>query len=1152
MSEQLYDASQPIQIKPIVNYPREAQVGQTYLMTIDLQLAVPDAPWPYPDEEYPISFILNMQPYFRYEALSAGHRPGVVLHRFGGTYGPAHYLLTASEQPVAAGRISITFVNGWGLPITHMELECEVRSEAQTDEQQAVTVERKERVATTASDPSSVIDHKDVLPSVRRSTLIEEQLLQAGWIVQNFSNTDVNLRQSIAVRHHSNFPGDSNFPGPYNLPGDSNFSDDYDFSDGYILLVDLQIVGIIKARPIREPLAGVEKIIETAPLAVAMESWLKYLIDRSTMRRILPFVYETTGIETRFTNWLEPEPRSRSVITFHRPETLAAWLRQAPVGTPNDLNDLLRSRLLRMPPLQSKGLYPHQFEAIDSLEHSLASNHAYTLLQMTVNTGMTHTAAYSIYRLLNYAGAKRILYVLDSLMAAEYTYRTLSAFTPPDSEAKFSDLYSIHYAPDGKVAPNADVCITTLERLYDAYFSASDSQANSAEGGFSEIRSNRSLPLEYLPELPIEYFDAIFIGNCASYTYRPWRALVAYFDAFVIGIGYDVDNNLRAMFANNVAYEQDQRMPRTLLCTELAVPAEVVRLLAMAAEGSFSTMHPQGLFLADEQMWMVRIVTAKTVEEFERAIQDFQPDFVCSVGTASGLRDVQPGDVVVATAVYRYDEDAFRVRPEILLLSPLISQLAISRANKGEWLAGQTRLPVRKPRVFVGPLVDTQTAFTPPHDAFMNVFTTIPEDAFALDTQISNFLQAVQTNRVSGETIVRGISERQSGLGDRTAAIDQHTALQHAYAFTFEILAHLKLEELSSPMEAALPTTIEIFCSFSPADGQLINRLKVNFLALSERYSTTWHEAVAANVSDYQQYLNRAQIILVFMSANYFDSKFIWETEIPRIMQRFEAGNVVVIPLILRAVLWRDSPLGIFGALPEDDLPIESSRRNRRDRDNTVAAIVREVETLIEKLTRPEPYAARQVVNSFLKFIQQNKQKVMELQDALAYKRAGNPSEIVDQLIIELQEAGLSLDSVWEAYWQLEPALQVLGRNEARTNSDLISLIAYAQRREHDKLTPLVPYRDKVYQRFDDWLRSQQRVASDEPLYTAKPRFTKVQLTWLSRVREYIAADLKFEEQDFDRSGSPFALDGGLIAARALFGDELPAILQELNSVLVQ
>jgi type I restriction enzyme R subunit len=61
----------------------------------------------------------------------------------------------------------------------------------------------------------------------------------------------------------------------------------------------------------------------------------------------LPFLYESTGIETYFTNGLDPDPRSRRAFTFHRPETLAGW-----AGQP----DTLRGRLRHLPPLITQGL----------------------------------------------------------------------------------------------------------------------------------------------------------------------------------------------------------------------------------------------------------------------------------------------------------------------------------------------------------------------------------------------------------------------------------------------------------------------------------------------------------------------------------------------------------------------------------------------------------------------------------------------------------------------------------------------------------------------------------------------------------------------------------------------------------------------------
>src|SRR5579883_1050522 len=104
-----------LQLKPIISYPRTAEASEQYLFTIDVQLTE-ESPWPYAEEEFEISFLLETEPFFTHEPLGE-HEPGLVLHRFGGTYGAAEYLLTAADQAVEPGKITVTLLNGWGLPI---------------------------------------------------------------------------------------------------------------------------------------------------------------------------------------------------------------------------------------------------------------------------------------------------------------------------------------------------------------------------------------------------------------------------------------------------------------------------------------------------------------------------------------------------------------------------------------------------------------------------------------------------------------------------------------------------------------------------------------------------------------------------------------------------------------------------------------------------------------------------------------------------------------------------------------------------------------------------------------------------------------------------------------------------------------------------
>jgi len=135
-----------LKLKPIISYPREAEVGKSYLMTIDVQLESPDTPWPYAEEEYTISFVLDTLPFFSYEPLGK-REPSIILHRFGGTYGPAEYLLTAAQEEIAQGEISITFVNGWGIPIASLPLECEDKREVIADPAHQSIISRKGQAA---------------------------------------------------------------------------------------------------------------------------------------------------------------------------------------------------------------------------------------------------------------------------------------------------------------------------------------------------------------------------------------------------------------------------------------------------------------------------------------------------------------------------------------------------------------------------------------------------------------------------------------------------------------------------------------------------------------------------------------------------------------------------------------------------------------------------------------------------------------------------------------------------------------------------------------------------------------------------------------------------------------------------------------------
>ena len=112
----------------------------------------------------------------------------------------------------------------------------------------------------------------------------------------------------------------------------------------------------------------------------------------------LSFAYESTGIETHFTNGLDPKPRARDVFAFHRPEQLASWL-NSPKDKIADSSPGYFSQgrtflacMQKIPALIKNGLWPAQIKAINNLEHSLAANRLHALVQMATGSGKTFTA----------------------------------------------------------------------------------------------------------------------------------------------------------------------------------------------------------------------------------------------------------------------------------------------------------------------------------------------------------------------------------------------------------------------------------------------------------------------------------------------------------------------------------------------------------------------------------------------------------------------------------------------------------------------------------------------------------------------------------------------------------------------------------------
>ena len=357
-------------------------------------------------------------------------------------------------------------------------------------------------------------------PEEKARQKIDRQLEQAGWQVQDADETNISASLGVAVREFPLATGEAD----------------------YLLYAGGKAVGIVEAKPEGHTLKGVEtqSMNYLKGLPEGIPSW----------GRPLPFHYESTGKVTQFTSLLDPDPRSHDVFTFHRPQEL---LRIAGLGEQH------RALLRKMPPLVTEGLWDAQTEAIQNLETSLAANRPRSLIQMATGSGKTFTAVSSVYRLVKFAGAKRVLFLVDRTNLGKQAYGEFTAYASPYSPFKFTEEFPVQHLRKNTIDPACRVCITTIQRLYSMLKGEAEFDEANEEGSLfesdAESLTKTSLPVVYNPAIPIETFDYIVIDECHRSIYGIWREVLEYFDASLIGLTATPSKQTIGFFHNNLVKE---------------------------------------------------------------------------------------------------------------------------------------------------------------------------------------------------------------------------------------------------------------------------------------------------------------------------------------------------------------------------------------------------------------------------------------------------------------------------------------------------------------------------------------------------------------------------------------------------------------------
>jgi len=361
----------------------------------------------------------------------------------------------------------------------------------------------------------------------RARVLIDRQLTEAGWVVQDKKSLNLFAADGVACREVVMKTGHGRAD--------------------YLLYVDKKVVGVIEAKPEGTTLSGVEWQSAMYATGLPAEAQLRSV----TVDGRLPFVFEASGSETHFTNGYDPAPRARRVFSVPKPATLATIIRDAAADPEVPT---WRAKVRQLPELDEAPLRPAQIIAIHGIERSLAEQHFdRSLVQMATGAGKTFTAVTAAYRLLRFGGFRRILFLVDRNNLGTQTLNEFRNYRTPGDGRRFTEIYNVDKLTSAGTLGSSNVVISTIQRVYKAL-----------DGGVVTDADDPNLD-DYVPEVPVtvsyntnlppEAFDLVVVDEAHRSIYGVWRGVLEYFDAHVVGLTATPGKQTFAFFRQNLVSE---------------------------------------------------------------------------------------------------------------------------------------------------------------------------------------------------------------------------------------------------------------------------------------------------------------------------------------------------------------------------------------------------------------------------------------------------------------------------------------------------------------------------------------------------------------------------------------------------------------------
>ena len=899
---------------------------------------------------------------------------------------------------------------------------------------------------------------------------IDQKLLAAGWIIQEKNRIDFSAGLGIAVKEYLTQNG----------PAD------------YVLFIDRKPVGVIEAK--REDMAQNLTATEGQSSGYA-ESKLKNIDNQP-----LSFIYESTGVVTRFTNGRDPKPRGKNIFSFHRPETIQQEIKQ---------EKTLRSRFFDFPSLEKKGLRDCQFEAIKNLEVSFKENKPRAIIQMATGAGKTFAAISAIYRLLKFADAKRILFLVDTKNLGEQAEQEFMAYTPPDDNRTFTELYTVQRLNSSYVNPDAHVCISTIQRVYSILkgekLDEKDEEENPNEKSWHK---KKPAPVVYNENLPIEFFDFIVIDECHRSIYNLWRQVLEYYNAFLIGLTATPDKRTFGFFNENVVSEYthedavadgvnvtyDTYIIETKITkrgSKLEAKEFVDKREKLSRKSRWEQLDEDIIYTSNQLD--KDIVNPSQIRNVIKAFKKKLPEIF------PGRKEV-PKTLIFAKSDSHADDIINMVREEF-----------------GEGNSFCKKVTYKAPE-------DPKSVLSSfRNDYYPRIAVTV--DMIATGTDVKPLECLLFMRNVKS----KGYFEQMKGRGTRTIKLEDlkkvtpsAIATKDHFVIVDAVGVMKSVKTDSRPLERKRGVPIKELmhaAMMGNVDEDLFISLAGRLGRLEKQISTEEKNKFKAITKG--KTINRmVKDLLDVYDPDKVKSHAVKLYQNPTPSQVEEA----------REDLAKKGTISINGEL------IEYVDNVRKTLEQVIDQInIDELE--FAGWDKEQQEKAEKLIEDFRGYIEKNKDEITAL--SWFYSQPYQRKELTFAMVKELLEK-LKADKptlaplrLWQAYENVDKI------ENSQPINELTALVGLVRRvlEIDEKLTP---YNKTVDKRFQDWVFKKQ----------AGPiKFTDEQMSWLRMIKNHISTSFHLDEDDLDYS--PFISKGGIMRMSDLFGDGMDEIINELNKELV-